>query len=287
MSVSYKVEENQASTYKEEFDRTGYTLVRGLFSSDEAERLRDHYMELRKRGSDPHDFAGHTSANRDPLRRYPRMAQMHRWDDVSLGWLTDERIDQVMTALLGRSPYAVQTMLYFKPPGSRGQALHQDNFYLKAEPGTCIAAWMALDRVDTANGCLEVVPGSHRWPILCTEKADTKISFTDITVPLPDPDAAVPVEMEPGDVLFFHGALVHGSAPNVTTDRFRRALIGHYIEGEAERVAKYYHPALRMDGSPLELEVAEGGGACGEWTDTPDGPVITLTGTETTTRKHE
>ncbi|MFB6722105.1 phytanoyl-CoA dioxygenase family protein [Kribbella sp. NPDC056345] len=276
-----------SDSYKQEFERDGYTLVRGLFSADEAERLREHYMVLRKRGSYSGDESGVNSTSRDPLRRYPRMAQMHRWDDVSLQWLIDSRIDEVMTALLDRSPYAVQTMLYFKPPGSRGQALHQDNFYLKAEPGTCVAAWMALDRVDQANGCLEVVPGSHRWPILCTEKADTTVSFTDVTVPLPTPDAAVPVVMEPGDVLFFHGALVHGSAPNVTTDRFRRALIGHYIQGEAEKVASYYHPALRMDGTELTLDVAEGGGACGEWTDTPEGPVAVLTGTQVIERKHE
>ena len=274
-------------SFKDEFDRSGYTLVRGLFGRDEAERLRDHYMALRQRGSYDGDDAGIRAGSRDPLRRYPRMAQMHRWDEISLQWLTDPRIDRVMTALLDKSPYAVQTMLYFKPAGSRGQALHQDNFYLKAEPGTCVAAWMALDPVDQANGCLEVVPGSHRWPILCTEKADTKVSFTDVTVPLPDAAAAVPVEMEPGDVLFFHGALVHGSAPNVTADRFRRALIGHYIQGEAEKVAEYYHPALRMDGTPLELDVAEGGGACGEWVSTDTGQVAVLTGQERTTRKHE
>ncbi|MEV6273064.1 phytanoyl-CoA dioxygenase family protein [Kribbella sp. NPDC051936] len=283
MSVSYNV----AEVHRAEFERTGYTLVRGLFSPAEAERLRDHYMDVRQHGPRAHDFAGHTSTDRDPLKRYPRMAQMHRWDDESLLWMIDPRIDEVMTTLLGRSPYAVQTMIYFKPPGSRGQALHQDNFYLKADPGTCVAAWMALDRVDEANGCLEVVPGSHRWPILCTEKADTTVSFTDVTVPLPTAEAAVPVVMEPGDVLFFHGALVHGSNPNTTTDRFRRALIGHYIEGEAERVAQYYHPALRMDGTELTLEVAEGGGACGEWTDTPDGLVALLTGTQTIDRKHE
>ncbi|TDO49070.1 phytanoyl-CoA dioxygenase PhyH [Kribbella sp. VKM Ac-2527] len=274
-------------SFKEEFDADGYTLVRGLFGADEVEKLRDHYMVLRKRGSYGGDVVGVEASSRDPLKRYPRMAQMHRWDEVSLQWMIDDRLDDVMTALLGRSPYAVQTMIYFKPPGARGQALHQDNFYLKAEPGTCVAAWMALDKVDQENGCLEVIPGSHRWPILCTEKADTKISFTDVTVPLPDADAAVPVEMEAGDVLFFHGALVHGSAPNITTDRFRRALIGHYIQGEAEQVAEYYHPALHMDGSPLELAVAEGGGACGEWTDTPEGPVAVLTGTHKITRKHE
>jgi phytanoyl-CoA hydroxylase len=274
-------------SFKEEFDADGYTLVRGLFGADEVEKLRDHYMVLRKRGSYSKDLVGVEAGSRDPLKRYPRMAQMHRWDEVSLQWMIDDRLDEVMTALLDRSPYAVQTMLYFKPPGARGQALHQDNFYLKAEPGTCVAAWMALDKVDQANGCLEVVPGSHRWPILCTEKADTKVSFTDVTVPLPDADAAVPVEMEAGDVLFFHGALVHGSAPNITTDRFRRALIGHYIQGEAQQVAEYYHPALHMDGTPLELAVAEGGGACGEWTDTPEGPVAVLTGTHKITRKHE
>lgn len=274
-------------SFKDEFEVNGYALARGLFGADEVERLREHYMALRRRGSYPGDVVGVQADSRDPLRRYPRMAQMHRWDDLSLQWLIDDRLDDVMITLLGRSPYAVQTMIYFKPPGSRGQALHQDNFYLKAEPGTCVAAWMALDPVDRENGCLEVVPGSHRWPILCTEKADTKVSFTDVTVPLPDPEAAVPVEMEPGDVLFFHGALVHGSAPNVTADRFRRALIGHYIEGEAQQVAEYYHPALRMDGSPLELGVAEGGGACGEWVSTEDGPVAVMTGRQTITRKHE
>jgi ectoine hydroxylase-related dioxygenase (phytanoyl-CoA dioxygenase family) len=215
------------------------------------------------------------------------MTHVHRWDEVTLQWLIDRRLDEVMTGLLGTSPFAVQTMIFFKPPGSRGQALHQDNFYLKADPGTCIAAWMALDPVDRDNGGLQVVPGSHRWPLLCTEKADTKVSYTDVTVPIPDPDAAVLVEMDPGDVLFFHGALVHGSAPNATSDRFRRALIGHYIQGEADQVAEYYHPVLRMDGTELELGVSEGGGPCGEWVETPEGPVATLTRTQTITRKHE
>lgn len=279
-----------SASFKDEFDQQGYTVARGLFGADEVERLREHYMVLRRRGSYEGDVVGVQPRSRDPLRRYPRMAQMHRWDEVSLQWLIDDRLERVLTEILGRAPYAVQTMLYFKPPGSRGQALHQDNFYLKAEPGTCVAAWMALDPVDESNGCLSVVPGSHRWPILCTEKADTSVSFTDVTVPLPDAGDvrdAVPVVMEAGDVLFFHGALVHGSAPNVTSDRFRRALIGHYIEGAAEQVAEYYHPALRMDGTPLELGVAEGGGACGEWVETPDGPVAVMTGVQTVSRKHE
>jgi ectoine hydroxylase-related dioxygenase (phytanoyl-CoA dioxygenase family) len=192
-----------------------------------------------------------------------------------------------MSGLLGREPYAVQTMLYFKPPGARGQALHQDNFYLKAQPGSCIAAWMALDDCDEANGCMQIVPGSHTWPILCTTKADTSVSFTDVTVPLPPGVEAQPVVMEAGDVLFFNGALVHGSYPNTTADRFRRALIGHYIEGAAEQVAQFYHPALRMDGRPLELAISQGGGACGVWVERDGQQMIELAGQETISRKHE
>jgi phytanoyl-CoA hydroxylase len=269
------------------FERNGYVVARGLFSQEEVERYRDHFMTLRKHGSYPGDMAGVNAQSNDPLKRYPRMIHMHRWDEVSLQWVIDERINACLTHLLGREPYAVQTMLYFKPPGARGQALHQDNFYLRAKPGTCMAAWMALDRCDEANGCLQVVPGSHTWELLCTEKADTSVSFTDITVPLPPETSAEPVVMEAGDVLFFNGALVHGSGPNSTEDRFRRALIGHYIEGRAEQVAQFYHPALRMDGTPLELEVAQGGGSCGVWTEQDGEPVIEMVGAETVVRKHE
>jgi len=272
-----------SESFKSLFDRDGYVVARGLFGGSEVDRLREHYMTLRRRRSYEHDLVGVEPKSRDPLRRYPRMSQMHRWDDTSLRWLLDARLRDTFVALIGAEPYAVQTMVYFKPPGSRGQALHQDNFYLRAEPGTCVAAWMALDRCDRANGCMLVAPGSHRWPILCTEKADTTVSFTDVTVPLPPGQVVEPVPMDAGDVLFFNGSLVHGSAPNTTTDRFRRALIGHYVEGDAEQVADYYHPALRMDGTPLPLRVSEGGGACGQWT----GAEIAMTGRHSVGRRHE
>jgi len=71
--------------------------------------------------------------------------------------------------------------------------------------------------------------------------------------------------MKAGDVLFFHGQLVHGSYPNESSTRFRRALIGHYITGNAEQVGGFYHPVLRMDGSVVDLEMSTGGGPCGVW----------------------
>jgi hypothetical protein len=257
------------------FNQNGYLISRGLFTPEEAARLSGHYMTMRE-----NDPAGVDLGSTDPLKRYPRMLMMHRHDETSLRWLLDRRIAAALGDLLGKEPFAVQTMIYFKPPGGRGQALHQDQYYLRVQPGTCIAAWMALDRCDEENGCLQVVPGSQDWPLLCTVKADLQQSFTDVTVPIPPGAEVRQMIMDPGDVLFFNGQIVHGSGPNHSRDRFRRSLIGHYIQGDAFEVAKWYHPVLRMDGRPVELGVSHQGGTCGIWVDQDGRPVIEMAGTE-------
>lgn len=256
----------------------GYVIARGLFSREEVARYRDHFMRLREEGAKPGDFSGIDLNSEDPLKRYPRMIHMHRWDRVSLEWLIDPRLNRWLSTLMGTEPLAVQTMLYFKPAGARGQALHQDQFYLRVQPGTCMAAWMALDPCDEENGCMQIVPGSHLWPILCPVRADTSVSFTDVTVPLPEGCEVRPMIMDEGDVLFFNGQVVHGSFPNISKDRFRRALIGHYIVGNAEKVAQYYHPVLRMDGTEVPVGVSEGGGPCGVWREKDGSPSIAMEG---------
>jgi len=265
----------------EQFERLGYIVCRQMFSKAEVEHLKAHYMALRLNTYEG-DFAGVPIASAtaedkpDPLQKYPRLIHMHRWDKTSLDWLLDDRLRKFMTYLLGTEPYAVQTMLYFKPPGARGQALHQDNYYLRVQPGTCMAAWMALDDCDEANGCMQVVAGSHTWPILCTVDADSAQSFTDVTVELPPDTSPDPVTMQAGDVLFFNGSLVHGSFPNTTSDRFRRALIGHYIVGEAQRIGAFYQPVLRMDGSVVQLENSPNSTECGVWVDREGHKVIEM-----------
>ncbi len=259
------------------FRETGYTVVSGLFSPEEVANYIAHYMALRAQGRHPGDFAGVDLGSTDPLVRFPRMIHMHRWDALSKDWLLDPRLIGLMTALLGDAPLAVQTMLYFKPPGARGQALHQDQFYLQAKPGDCVAAWMALDDTDEENGCMRIVPRSQDWPLLCTEKADTTRSFTDVTVPLPEGVIADPVRMKAGDVLFFTGHVIHGSYPNTSTTRFRRSLIGHYLTAQAEEVVDFYQPALRPDGTEVWLAHSKKGGPCGVWVDQDGTPVIEWT----------
>jgi ectoine hydroxylase-related dioxygenase (phytanoyl-CoA dioxygenase family) len=272
------------------FDENGYYIARGLFSSEEVANLRDHYMRLwasKSPSNDPTVRAALQGDRPDPLQTYNRLLQMHRWDQLSLDFLIDQRLCELLTTMLGSEPYAVQTMLYYKPAGSRGQALHQDQFYLRVQPGTCCAAWLALDDSDEENGCMQVVAGSHRWDILCTVPADTRLSFTDVTVPLPDDVSATPCIMKAGDVLFFHGSTVHGSLPNTSTHRFRRSLIGHYAVGSAEKIGEFYHPVLRMDGSVAGLGYSEGSTSCGVWVDQDGQAVIEMVEKQTTYRKHE
>ncbi len=71
--------------------------------------------------------------------------------------------------------------------------------------------------------------------------------------------------------------MVHGeSYPNVTADRFRRALIAHYVTGSAEQVGEYYHPVYRMDGSLVELGASPFADKCGKWVEVDGTPVVEL-----------
>ncbi len=259
------------------FAEQGWLMVPALYSQTEVAFYQEHYMHMHAQRTESLGWEELDREADDPLLRFPRMGMMHRWDRLSAEWLVDPRLNAILTALLAREPYAVQTMIYFKPPGARGQALHQDQYYLQVQPGTCVAAWLALDDCDEENGCLQIVPGTQDTPVLCPKEADVAVSFTDVTVPLPDSLQPIPVPMQAGDVLFFNGQLVHGSFPNQTSHRFRRSLIAHYIVGEAEQVSRYYHPVLRMNGEPIAMGVNTDGGPCGTWVEA-EPPSVELTG---------
>ena len=241
----------------------GYLVVKSLFTESECDFWAQYFTDMVERGGDGWAEGGVDPHHEDPLKRYPRLLQPHRADKVAFDYMVDPRINRYLTSFYAREPLAVQTMVYFKPPGARGQALHQDNRYLQTEPGTCMAAWLALEDIDDENGCLEVVPGTHDMPMVCTEKADTTKSFSDVVINLPGM-SPIPIHMKKGDVIFFNGSLVHGSGPNQSATRFRRIMVGHYIEGSSEQVAKYYFPVFRMDGSEVDgLKSIDQGGPCG------------------------
>jgi phytanoyl-CoA hydroxylase len=71
-----------------------------------------------------------------------------------------------LAQLMGDEAAGVQSMYFYKEPGSPGQAPHQDYHYIKDDPMTMIAAWIAMEKVDQENGCLWVIPGTHKLGLL-------------------------------------------------------------------------------------------------------------------------
>jgi ectoine hydroxylase-related dioxygenase (phytanoyl-CoA dioxygenase family) len=204
----------------------------------------------------------------DPLAFYPRMMHPHKHPELPVGplamkYMVDARIQAVLTQLMGEPPYAVQSMFYFKPPGARGQDFHQDNFYLRVKPGTCMAAWMALDDCDADNGGMMCVPDTANYPIQCPEKSDPRLYFTTEHVDIPEGKTAVLPLLHPGDVLFFNGQTIHGSGPNVSQERFRRSLIFHYVPQSTAEMSTSYQVYDFAGNLLTHIQHNNEGGPCG------------------------
>lgn len=265
----------------DQFRRDGFLVAPQLFSPREIAELRETFMAVNANGPveglseiKHHGSPGGYDRN-DPLAFYPRMMNPHRHAEKPVGPLTmrtmlDERLRGILQDLLDDEPISGQSMFYFKPPGARGQDLHQDNFYLRVKPGTCMAAWIAIDDADAGNGGMVVVPGTGDLDIACPERADPARFFTTEHVTPPPGKKEQLVPLRAGDVLFFNGSLIHGSYPNTSKDRFRRALIFHYMPMSCAEVAEFYKPLLRFDGTPVEKAQATSGGPCG----TAHGPTV-------------
>ena len=124
----------------------------------------------------------------------------------------------------------MQSMLFFKPPGLQGQAWHQDERFIPTRDRSLIGAWIAVDDADIENGCLWVLPGSHRtgqlWPTRDHGRPDL-FDPTDESYGFDD-EGAIAVEVKAGTVVFFNGYLLHRSLPN-RSNRSRMALVNHYM----------------------------------------------------------
>jgi phytanoyl-CoA hydroxylase len=258
----------EADSLAEQFARDGYVMVRGMFSPAEVEEIRQTFAKIHEEGVPGH-YDRHVAHDgvenpNDPLYQYPRVMMPHRYNETARRYMLHPKVRACLSTFFGQEPVGTQSMFYFKPPGARGQALHQDQFYLLVEPGTCIAAWTAIDDCDADNGGMMVVPNTKDAPVVCPDEADKGESYTRHFVPVPKGQKPELVKMKAGDTLFFNGNVIHGSGPNRSKDRFRRAFICHYAQGNLARISGSYHPLVRMDGTDYEVEVQSSGGPCGE-----------------------
>lgn len=180
--------------------------------------------------------------------------------DPALDALVDDpRLWQPATALCGADTLALFTdKLNFKRPGGAPFPWHQDSPYFVFEcphVERLASLQVYLDDATVENGCLWMIPGSHRQGRLaCFEDRGTLGRlYTDVDRALPGAEL-VPLEAPAGSVIWFHGDVVHGSRRN-RSDASRRAFVLTY---QPAGHAQFRRPGARPVRAPDAASRAAG-----------------------------
>ena len=202
----------------------GYAVLPGIFEARECNSFVESMMDLHRGQRRLEEFQPRGCDD------WRRTHNQHCYDEIALRWLIDFRLYKPLKTMMGDEPEGIQTMYFWK--GSE-QRRHQDQYYL---PG-CISAWIALQDASEDNGAIRVQPGSHSGRLI--SKADFEGSeaefegwdYNDAVDKLFEKNEKpeMSIVAAQGDVIFFHGVLIHGGGPIIKKGQFRHSLACHYI----------------------------------------------------------
>ena len=140
-----------------------------------------------------------------------------------------DAVTDLVAELVGPTLDCFLSQFIFKNPGAWGQPWHQDSHYFPFDPARpIVGVWLAVTEATLENGCLHVLPGSHREPVhehVPDRRPNANYGYVEIVDH--DMAAAVPVLMDPGDLLVFDSHLMHRSTDN-ESDGVRAAMVFHY-----------------------------------------------------------
>ena len=219
----------QVRQYREE----GFTRLGRIVSDEERKELLAEEERLRPR------FGYGTRENRTLL---VSIQHCHRSEPVRR-ICTRGRHLPLVVRLLGPDVCLTHTQFLTKLPDSEETRSdipwHQDNGYGQLEPMTDLTVWLALTDTDERNGCLFIVPGSHRLGLLEHGAAGVNPLLRE----LPALGEAVAVPLRAGEAVAFTGLTVHGSGPN-RSDRPRTGFYVRYCEPAARLLSEGGKPVL-------------------------------------------
>jgi phytanoyl-CoA hydroxylase len=227
------------------YERDGYLLARALIDADMLQRLDDRFLAL-VAGSIPTpknlvmmkdvEFVKGGNEPKSPLHAVNKILSFED-DPVLWSFATDPRVLEIVRELVGPVLNSLSTNVFNKPPGVDGRhPLHQDLRYFALRPASgIVGTWAAMGPCTRENGCLAVIPGSHCGELAEHDSPDWgQVNFGFFAAQGVDIASRVHVEMEPGDTLFFHPLLLHGSGRN-RSDDFRRSISVHYASADCRR----------------------------------------------------
>ncbi len=225
--------DDQIAFYREQ----GYLMVENAITAAELDAMRKVTYDLIDRSrsvtvsDDVFDLdEGHSADN----PRLTRIKLPHKQHPIYWDTLVNSRITEVLKALLGPNVALSTAKLNTKAPGG-GAAVewHQDWAFYPHTNDDLLAVGLMLEDVDEANGPLQVIPGSHRGPVLPHTNADGVFcGAVDPDHPDFHLDKAVTLTGKAGSMTVHHVRMLHGSAPNVS-DRARLILFYECLAADA------------------------------------------------------
>jgi phytanoyl-CoA hydroxylase len=201
---------------RDRYEADGYVVVPHVVDAALVEEARAHVDWLQARHPDKRpEQLGHDLMTDDPF-----------W--VRL--VGDDRLLDIAEQFVGPDIALYASHYVAKPPATGQPVLwHQDAGYWALDPMEVVTVWLALDDSTPDNGCMRVIPGSHRSPVHAL-KPNTDVDnvlSSEIAVAV-DERCAANVVVPAGGVSVHHPNIIHGSEPN-RSDRWRRGLTVRYI----------------------------------------------------------
>ena len=226
-----RITADDVASYRE----NGFLIVHDALSLEEVEILRGETTAIcRGQRGDVRNLPEHapTDTDEEVNRRVLCIHMVHKISKIMYDALAHPAMVATLTRIIGPNVKCMQSMLFIKAAGKPGQAWHQDEIYIPTRDRSLTGGWIALDDATLDNGCLWVIPGSHKPGVLWPQRThhDTRFDCAHETFRFPyTDDDAIPVEVKTGAIVFFNGYLLHRSLPNRATGGFRRVLVNHYM----------------------------------------------------------
>jgi len=214
-----------------QYEERGHCSPIPVLTNTEAAEFTDRFME----------YIAYNKERLEPLPprdRYKVMAETHTFLNWAYRIVSHPRVLDAVESLLGPNLLVWSTRWFSKMPGENAYvSWHQDAGYWGLRPPKVTSAWVALSQSVPENGCMRVVPGTHKWPLLPqkdTFSPDNALSRGQEIAVEVDEGQAVDIILQPGQMSLHHFAIVHGSNPN-TSDQPRIGLAIRYISPEVEQ----------------------------------------------------
>jgi phytanoyl-CoA hydroxylase len=214
----------------------GYLIAPALLSHNEIATLKKETAAIFRgeRGTIDGLLPVHDNEpDHDILKKYVAIHFPHKISAVLHDYLSHPRIVSILTGIVGPHVKAMQSMLFVKAPGKKGQSWHQDEYYIPTRDQSLVGAWIAIDDATIDNGCLWIIPGRLRYMMRRLPNTSDEYADVDTIDVTPLEKDAIPVEVKSGSVVFFNGYTLHSSQANKTTNNFRTALVNHYMSAES------------------------------------------------------